>query len=57
MFNVAFIAQDLIHFRAPFRSSPELDVTTTKGLRLPHAVIIAVGVVGFLIAVNYKIPA
>jgi len=47
-FNVGWIMQDLLHFRAPYRSSAELDVTTDKGLRLPHGAMIAVGVVAFL---------
>jgi prepilin peptidase CpaA len=47
-FNVGWIIQDLIHFRAPYRSSDELDVTTTKGLRLPHGAMIAVGSVAFI---------
>src|SRR5580704_12325949 len=34
LFNVAWIIGDLLHFRAPYTSSEELDVTTTKGLRL-----------------------
>src|SRR5580704_10848573 len=47
-FNVAWIIQDLLHFRAPFRSSDELDVTTAKGMRLQHAAMIAVGTIAFL---------
>src|SRR5580693_1842359 len=35
-FNVGWIIRDLVHFRAPYKSSDELDVTTTSGLRLPH---------------------
>ena len=51
-FNVAWILRDLMHFKAPFRSSGELDVTTTKGMRLPHAAMIAVGALAFLYMVN-----
>ena len=40
--------QDLLHLRAPYRSSEELDVTTSKGMRLPHAAMIAVGTIAFL---------
>jgi prepilin peptidase CpaA len=47
-FNVGMIIEDLVHFRAPYRSSDELDVTTNKGLRLPHGAIIAVGTLAFL---------
>lgn len=49
LFNVAWIARDLLHFQAPYKSSEELDVTTTKGLRLPHAAMIAVGTIAFLV--------
>lgn len=48
-FNVLWILRDLLQFRAPYRSSEELDVTTTKGLRLPHGVLIAVGVTAFAV--------
>jgi prepilin peptidase CpaA len=47
-FNVGWIIQDLMHFRAPWRSNDELDVTSTKGLRLPHGAMIAVGAVAFI---------
>jgi prepilin peptidase CpaA len=47
-FNVAWIMQDLLHLRAPYRRSDELDVTTPKGMRLPHAAMIAVGTIAFL---------
>ncbi len=49
LFNVAWIARDLLHFQAPYKSSEELDVTTTKGLRLPHAAMMAVGTIAFLV--------
>jgi prepilin peptidase CpaA len=47
-FNVGWILQDLVHLRAPYRSNAELDVTTPKGMRLPHAAMIAVGTAAFL---------
>jgi prepilin peptidase CpaA len=53
LFNVAWIMRDLMHFRAPYRSSEELDVTTTKGLRLPHAAMIAVGVAAFIFIAQF----
>jgi prepilin peptidase CpaA len=46
--NVGWMMHDLIRFRAPYRSNPELDVTTAKGMRLPHAAMVAVGVVAFV---------
>jgi prepilin peptidase CpaA len=48
-FNLSFIMSDLTKFRAPYKSSEELDVTTSKGLRLPHGAMIAVGVAAFVI--------
>jgi prepilin peptidase CpaA len=47
-FNVGWILRDILHLQAPYRSSEELDVTTTKGLRLPHGAMIAVGVLAFI---------
>jgi prepilin peptidase CpaA len=54
-FNVGWIMQDLMHLRAPWRSSDELDVTTTKGLRLPHAAMIAVGALAFIFIAQYRV--
>jgi prepilin peptidase CpaA len=53
-FNVGWIMSDLIHLRAPFRNSEELDVRTTKGMRLPHGAMIAVGVLAFIFIAQYK---
>ncbi|MES1261460.1 MAG: prepilin peptidase [Acidobacteriota bacterium] len=55
LFNVARILRDMIRLRAPYRSSPEFDVTTTKGLRLPHGALIAVGTAAFLAMLQYGI--
>lgn len=52
-FNLAWIIRDLSSFRAPYKSSGELDVTTAKGLRLPHGAMIAVGTVAFMFMVKY----
>ncbi|HTA47324.1 MAG TPA: prepilin peptidase [Bryobacteraceae bacterium] len=51
LFNVAWIARDLLHLQAPYKSNEELDVTTTKGLRLPHAAMMAVGTLAFILMV------
>jgi prepilin peptidase CpaA len=48
-FNIGWILRDLFHFKAPYKSSPELDVTTDKGLRVPHAAMMAVGTGAFLL--------
>jgi prepilin peptidase CpaA len=48
-FNVAWIMRDLAHLRRPYLSSEELDVTTTKGMRLPHGAMIAAGALAFIL--------
>jgi len=53
LFNVAWIMRDLLHLRAPYQSSEELDVTSTKGLRLPHGAMIAVGAVAFIFMAQF----
>ena len=55
LFNVAWIMRDLLHFRAPYQSSDELDVTTPKGMRLPHAAMIAVGTIAFLFMAQHGV--
>src|SRR5580692_2194139 len=54
-FNVGWIIRDLIHLRAPYKSSAELDVTTSKGLRLPHGAMIAVGAIAFIFIAKYGV--
>jgi prepilin peptidase CpaA len=54
-FNLSFIMSDLIKLRAPYNSSAELDVTTSKGMRLPHGAMIAVGTVAFIVMAQLKI--
>jgi prepilin peptidase CpaA len=54
-FNVGWIIRDLLHLQAPYRSSEELDVTTTKGLRLPHGAMIAVGALAFIFIARYGV--
>jgi len=54
-FNVGWIIRDLLHLQAPYRSSDELDVTTTKGLRLPHGAMIAAGALAFIFIARYGI--
>jgi prepilin peptidase CpaA len=46
--NVGWILHDLIHLRAPYASSEELDVNSPKAVRLPHGAVIALGVFAFL---------
>lgn len=54
-FNLGFMIHDLIHLRAPYKSSEELDVTTTKGMRLPHGAMIAVGVLAFIFIAKFGV--
>lgn len=55
MFNVAWIMKDIVSLRAPYKSNEELDVTTTKGMRLPHGAMIAVGAFAFIAMIQYRI--
>ena len=54
-FNVGWIVRDLMQFKAPYHSSEELDVTTARGMRLPHAAMIAVGILAFFVVLHYRI--
>ena len=54
-FNLSFIMSDLMKLRAPYNSSEELDVTKSKGMRLPHGAMIAVGAVAFIVMAQLKI--
>jgi len=54
-FNVAWIIRDILHMQAPWRSNDELDVTTDKGMRLPHAAMIAVGALAFIFITKYGV--
>jgi prepilin peptidase CpaA len=46
--NVGILLTELSHLRSPRRLEPELDVTSGKGLRLPHGCSIAAGTLLFL---------
>ncbi len=48
--NLWMILISIRYRQAPYSVNPELDVSTEKGLRLPHGVIIAFGAVGFITA-------
>jgi prepilin peptidase CpaA len=47
--NVSSMVSDLAKLRAPYKSNEELDVRTSKGMRLPHGVMIAAGVIAFIL--------
>jgi Flp pilus assembly protein protease CpaA len=46
--NMGWILNEVLHFRAPYRSGEELDVRSAQGMRMPHGVAIALGSVAFL---------
>jgi prepilin peptidase CpaA len=48
--NLGIIISSLGRGRAPYKDSPELDVSSDKAMRLPHGALIALGTLGFLAA-------
>ncbi len=48
--NLYLILMSLRRGRAPYQDHPEIDVGSAEGVRLPHAVMIALGTLGFLAA-------
>ena len=53
--NIWLILMSVRTGRAPYEN-PQLDVRTNQGIRLPHAVVIAFGTFGFLIAAAIWAP-
>jgi prepilin peptidase CpaA len=49
LWNTGLILASITRGQAPHKLSPELDVRTTAGMRLPHAVMIACGTVLYLL--------
>jgi prepilin peptidase CpaA len=47
--NLAHIAKELAHFRAPYKTQPQLDIANARALTMPHGVAIAIGAVLLLI--------
>jgi prepilin peptidase CpaA len=47
--NILLVFMSLSARQAPYRQNPELDVQSNQGTRLPHAVAIACGSLGFLV--------
>ena len=45
--NLFMILMSIRYGQAPYATNPELDVSTDRGIRLPHGVIIAMGATGF----------
>jgi prepilin peptidase CpaA len=54
-FNLSFMMSDLAKLKAPYKSSEELDVTTSKGMRLPHGAAILAGALAFIVITQFKI--
>lgn len=48
--NLGIILSSLGRGRAPYKETPELDVSSDKAMRLPHGALIAIGTLGFLAA-------
>jgi len=48
--NLGIIITSLGRGRAPYKETPELDVSSDKAMRLPHGALIALGTLGFLAA-------
>ena len=48
-YNMMHIAKELAHFRAPYKSQPELDISSPQSLSMPHGVAIAIGAVALLV--------
>ena len=48
--NLGIIISSLGRGRAPYKDTPELDVSSDQALRLPHGALIAIGTLGFLAA-------
>lgn len=54
--NIGLAIHELVHFRAPYLASEELDVRSGKALRLPHAVSIGLGCI-CLVIFNHLQPS
>lgn len=54
--NIGVIVASVRHRQAPYENNPQLDVHSSEGVRLPHAVVIAFGTLGFLIAAAIWAP-
>jgi prepilin peptidase CpaA len=54
-FNLSWIISDLTKLRAPYQTNAELDVTTSRGMRLPHGAMVAVGAAALIVMVRFRI--
>jgi prepilin peptidase CpaA len=46
--NIGHILKNLVKFRAPYASQPDLDISSPKAITMPHGVAIAAGTLAFL---------
>ncbi len=53
--NVSFILKDLLQFRTPYSTNPQLDFRNQNSLRLPHGISIAIGSAVFLLASTVRV--
>ncbi|HYI95288.1 MAG TPA: A24 family peptidase [Bryobacteraceae bacterium] len=51
--NVMYIAKELAHFRAPYKSRSRLDIASAQASTMPHGVAIFMGAVLLLISRHY----
>lgn len=54
--NIGWILRSLLYRQAPYAGKPELDVKSAQGMRLPHAMVIALGAIAFLAAAGIWAP-
>jgi prepilin peptidase CpaA len=54
--NIGLILASVRHGHAPYEGNPQLDVGSNQSVRLPHAVVIAFGTLGFLLGVAIWAP-
>jgi prepilin peptidase CpaA len=52
-YNLAYLLNELLHFRPPYLRREELDVKSPKAMTLPHGVAIAIGCAVFLAALAW----
>ena len=54
--NVGFLLKEILYFRPPYMKKEELDIRNPKAVGLPHAAVIALGTLGFLVAAGIWAP-
>jgi|SRR5579871_1339480 len=48
--NLAILGRQLVSLRAPYSANPALDVSNPRAMTLPHAAVIAVGALEFIVS-------